>query len=82
MRITSDAARRMKKVSLETELVRRMLAASSTFGFNRQTTQALRDRLGDLERSAAEAVALVAAYLAGRQCGRREPAWTGVWRTA
>jgi hypothetical protein len=66
MRITSDAARRMKKVSLETGIVRRMLAASRTFGFARGTVQALGDRLSFLAQAAADVRALVAAHLAGR----------------
>jgi len=64
MRITSDAARRMKKVSLETGLVRRMLAACCTFGFDRQTEKALRDRLDFLQRKAEEVAALLGAHFA------------------
>lgn len=68
MRITSDAARRMKKVSLETGLVRRMLAVAYTFGFYRKMEKALRDRLDFLQRKQAEVAAslLEAHFAAGR----------------
>jgi hypothetical protein len=66
MAITSNAAHRTKKVSMEMGLVRRMLAVSTTFGGSGQYQQSLRDRLEFLQQKAAEVAAIVAAYLAGR----------------
>jgi hypothetical protein len=66
MHIAGDAANRMKKVTLETALIRRMLAASITYGFDQAIQQTLRDRLGFLQRRAAEVAAMVKAHLAGR----------------
>jgi hypothetical protein len=74
MAITANAARRTKKVSMEMGLVRRMLAVSTTFGGSSQYQQSLRDRLEYLQQKATEVAAMVAACLAGRQCGWREPA--------
>jgi hypothetical protein len=64
--ITATAARRSNKITMETGLVRRMLAVSTAFGNSGQYQQSLRDRLQFLQQQATEVADRVAAYLASR----------------